>query len=129
MDDPHASLPESDPASPLPASVSPEDEDPKVDLSHVPDEHREAVRRLRRQVKRAAATIEQLRTENEQLRQRVEELEAQPAFPEDETVLTFDEDPETLQTRITQFIDAIDTYLDTVPSQSIASSAEEDVDA
>lgn len=129
MDDPHASLPESDPASPLPASVSPEDEESKEDLSRLPDEHRDAVRRLHRQVKRAAATIEHLRGENERLRRRVEELEAQPAFPEDETVLTFDEDPETLQTRITQFIDAIDTYLDTVPSQSIAPSAEEDADA
>jgi chromatin segregation and condensation protein Rec8/ScpA/Scc1 (kleisin family) len=125
MDDPHASLPESDPASPLPASVSPEDEESDVDLSHLPDEHRGAIRRLRRQVERAAATIEHLRAENERLRQRVEELEAQPAFPEDETVLTFDDDPETLQTRITQFIDAIDTYLETVPSEPPADEESE----
>ena len=125
MDDSPPSLPESDPASPLPASITPEDVDSAVDLSHLPEEHRDVVRRLHRQVKRATATIDELQAENERLRRRVEELEAQPAVPEDETVLTFDDDPEALRTRITQFIDAIDTYLDSRPSEPPESDGDE----
>lgn len=106
------SLPEPDSVSPVPESVSAGgEEDPSLDVSHLPPEHQEVVERLHRRVEQAAATIERLRAENERLRRRVEELEAQPAFPDDETVLALSEDPDDLKQRITRFIDAIDTYL------------------
>ncbi len=110
-----ASLPEPDSMSPVPDSVSATEEDEEVevpDFSHLPAEHRDTMRRLHRRVEQAAATIEQLRAENERLRRRVEELEAQPAFPEADTVLTLDDDPEAVRERISRFIDVIDTYLD-----------------
>jgi FtsZ-binding cell division protein ZapB len=78
----------------------------------VPDAHRDVLRRLTRRVEEAVETIEGLRAENERLRRRVEELEAGPDLPEDETLLTLDDDPDALRDRITQFIDAIDAYLD-----------------
>ena len=82
-----------------------------MDLSHLPAEHREPIRRLYQRVEEAVNTIEKLRSENEALRARVAELEAQPTFPEDESVLALDEDPDVLKGRINRFIDAIDTYL------------------
>jgi phage shock protein A len=107
------SLPEPDSVSPVPESVATggDEEAAEKALEHLPPEHREALRRLHRRVEQAAETIERLRAENERLRRRVEELEAQPSFPDDETVLTLDEDPEDVKQRITRFIDAIDTYL------------------
>ena len=84
-------------------------------LEHLSAAHRESVRRLRQRVEQAAATIERLRAENRRLRDRVEELEAQPAFPEDETVFALDDDPEEVKERIRRFIDAIDTYLEASP--------------
>ncbi len=117
MDDSSPSIPESNPVSPVPASVtSGEDSGDAVDLSHLPAEHREAMQRLHRRVEEAAETIERLRAENRQLRERVDELEARPTFPEAETVLTLDDDPEELRDQITEFIDAIDTYLEAGPS-------------
>jgi predicted RNase H-like nuclease (RuvC/YqgF family) len=120
-----ASLPEPDSVSSVPESVSSEagaDEAP--DLSHLPAEHREAMRRLYRRVEQAAATIERLRTENERLRRRVEALEAKPAFPEDETVLALDEDPQDVKQRITRFIDAIDAYLEAAEDEASPDDAE-----
>lgn len=70
------------------------------------------MRRLYRRVEEAAATIEQLQAENERLRERVAELEAQPQFPESETVLALDEEPEAVRERITEFIAVIDTFLE-----------------
>lgn len=83
-----------------------------MDVSHLPSEHRDAVRRLRRQVETAVETIETLRAENRRLRERVAELEAQPTFPDDESVFALDEEPDALKARITRFIDAIDAYLE-----------------
>lgn len=100
-----------DSVSSVPESVS-DAEAEAPDLSHLPDEHRDPMRRLYRRVEEAAEMIEHLRTENEQLRRRVEKLKAQPAFPDAETVLTLDDDPADVKERITRFIDAIDTYLD-----------------
>jgi predicted RNase H-like nuclease (RuvC/YqgF family) len=106
------SLPEPDSVSPVPESVAEEDAEGEASFEHLPAEHRDVMQRLYRRVEQAAATIERLRAENERLRRRVEELEAQPSFPDEETVLTLDEDPEDVKQRITRFIDAIDTYLD-----------------
>jgi 5'-deoxynucleotidase YfbR-like HD superfamily hydrolase len=116
MDNVRSSLPESDPAGPVPESVSDGSEAEPVDLSHLPPEHRDVVRRLHRRVAEAVETIRRLRAENERLRRRVEELEAGPDLPEDETVLALEDDPEALRGRITRFIDAIDTYLERSPS-------------
>jgi len=110
MDTPDASLPESGPVSSGP-DPAPDDSDGDLDGT-VPDAHRDVLRRLTRRVEAAVETIERLRAENERLRRRVEELEAGPDLPEDETLLTLDDDPEALRDRITQFIDAIDAYLD-----------------
>lgn len=110
-----ASLPEPDPISRVPESVSGTDKNSKgetPDFSHLPDEHRDTMRHLYRRVEEAVATIEHLRAENERLRRRVEELEAKPAFPEADTVLTLDDDPEAVRERISRFINVIDTYLD-----------------
>lgn len=108
-----ASLPEPDSVSPVPESVtSAGGASDAPDVSHVPAEHRPAVRRLHRRVEQAAEAIQQLRAENERLRRRVEELEAQPSFSEDETVLTVEDDPEEVRDQITRFIDTIDAYLD-----------------
>jgi predicted RNase H-like nuclease (RuvC/YqgF family) len=117
------SVPESGSVPPVPESVSsgeeaeapdedePEGETEAPDVSHLPAEHRNTIRRLYRRVEQAVSTIERLRAENERLRRRVEELEEQPAFPDAETVLTLDDDPEAVKERISRFIDAIDTYL------------------
>jgi predicted RNase H-like nuclease (RuvC/YqgF family) len=128
MDDLPPSLPESDPASSVPASVVSDDADETdpgdtADVSHLPAEHRDAVRRLHRRVQAAAETIERLRAENRQLRERIEELEAQPSFPDSETVLALDENPDVLRKQINHFIDTIDTYLEATPSEDEDSSA------
>jgi HPt (histidine-containing phosphotransfer) domain-containing protein len=129
MDDSSPSLPESTPASPVPDSVS-ETDDPDADAPNadasaagvaealdvpdgLPDEHREVVRRLSQQVAAAVETIEELRAENERLRRRVEELEAGPEIPDDETLLTLDDDPDAVREQITEFIDTIDSFLAT----------------
>ncbi|HKL89278.1 MAG TPA: cell division protein ZapB [Salinibacter sp.] len=123
------SLPEPDSVTSVPEAVSSEDEDGPSDLEHLSDAHRESVRRLRRRVEQAAATIERLRAENRRLRERVEELESQPAFPEAETVFTLDDDPEEVKERISRFIDAIDTYLDASADDSAADEDDESSDA
>jgi chromosome segregation ATPase len=127
MDDLPPSLPESDPASSVPASVASDDENEAApgdtaDVSHLPAEHRDAVRRLHRRVREATETIEQLRAKNRQLRERIEELEAQPSFPDSETVLALDENPDALRKQINHFIDTIDTYLEAAPSKNEDSS-------
>jgi predicted RNase H-like nuclease (RuvC/YqgF family) len=126
-----ASLPEPDSMSPVPESVAATEEDEEAeapDFSHLPAEHRDTMRRLYRRVEQAAATIEQLRAENERLRRRVEELEAQPAFPEADTVLTLDDDPEAVRERISRFIDVIDTYLDETEPEPEADADDEPED-
>lgn len=82
------------------------------DLSHLPEAHRDTVRRLHDRIQRAASLIEDLRAENKRLRRRVDELEARPALPDDQTILALDDNPEALRDRITDFIDSIDAYLD-----------------
>ena len=125
-----ASLPEPDSVSPVPESVSSEGGEAEADdLSHLPAEHRAVIRRLRRRVEQAVETIEALRAENERLRQRVEELEAKPAFPEAETVLTLDDDPEEVKDRISHFIDTIDTYLEAAEPDAPADDTDETPDA
>lgn len=132
MDDASTSLPESTPASPVPDSVSkasaPEDQqeaapDPTL-TADVPEAHRDALQRLYRQVRAAISTIDELRAENERLRERVEELEAEPEYPDDETILALDDDPEEVREQITQFINTIDTYLDS--SSTTTEAAPED---
>jgi len=110
MPPPDASLPESDPASSLPEPAA--DDSGASHDGPVPDAHRDVLQRLRHRVEEAVETIERLRAENERLRRRVEELEAGPDRPDDETILTLEDDPEALRDRITRFIDAIDAYLD-----------------
>jgi len=125
-----ASLPEPDSVSPVPESVSDDDGEAEAkDLSHLPAEHREIVRRLHRRVEQAVETIEALRAENERLRQRVEELEAKPSFPEAETVLTLDDDPEEVRERISYFLDTIDTYLEAAEPNAPADDPDEASDS
>ena len=71
---------------------------------------RPALRRLQKQVHRAAQEIDRLRTENRRLKQRVQQLEQRPAVDENEAFVTLD-DPDALRTRIEGFIDTIDAYL------------------
>lgn len=119
MPDPaHPSIPESDPAPPMPSSIRPGASDSEEDLTHLPPEYRAAVRRLHAQVDRATAALTHLEAENERLRRRVEELEQRPAIQPDTTTLVLDDDPETLRDRISSFIDAIDTYLENGTSVS-----------
>lgn len=129
MDNAHPSRPESDPASPLPASVSRGDEGLSVDVSELPPNHRDILRTLSHRVTQAVQQIEQLREENERLRERVEELEAKPAYPEEESVIAIDNDPEVLRERINNFIDVIDTYLESSPSESSPPPVEGETDA
>jgi len=117
MDDPpHPSLPNSDPAPPVPPSVRADESEVEEDLTHLPPEYRATVRDLRAQVERVTTALRRLRTENERLRRRVEELEQRPAIQPDTTSLVLDDDPEALRDRISSFIDAIDTYLENGPS-------------
>lgn len=106
------SLPERDPTSHAPAAASSDETRETPDLSHLPTEHREVMRRLQDQVERAVAIIEELRAENERLQERVQKLEKRPAVPEDKTVVALDDDPEVLRDRVTGFIEAIDAYLE-----------------
>lgn len=144
MADLPTSLPESTPASPVPDSVSdsaadsvPEtngtaeqnDSSPNKDFSHLPPEHREVVQRLYQKVKTAIETIGRLRAENERLRERIAELEAKPDLPEDEAILALDDDPDEVRERITQFINTIDTYLDTSASDSPTDATPKEADA
>lgn len=125
MDDPpRASLPDSDPAPPVPASVRSNEPDEEDDLTHLPPEYRAAVRRLRAKVDRATTALNRLRAENERLRQRVQELEQRPALQPDTTTFVIDDDPEALQDRISGFIEAIDTYLEngTVPPEGASTT-------
>ncbi len=71
---------------------------------------RPALKRLQRQVRRAAEEIDRLQAENRRLRQRVQKLEQRPDVGEDDAFITLD-DPEALRTQIEGFIDAIDAYL------------------
>jgi FtsZ-binding cell division protein ZapB len=132
MDDAPTSLPESTPASPVPDSVSEvspsqekEEATPDSEVAaDVPDAHRDVVQRLYQQVRAAISTIDDLRAENERLRKRIEELEAEPDYPDDETILALDENPEEVREQITQFINTIDTYLDS--SSTATEAATED---
>lgn len=125
MKDSPQSLPESTPATPVPESVSAPKDEPAASeapaLNHLPAEHRDVVRRLFQQVQAAVDTIEDLRAENERLRRRIAELEAEPEYPDDETVLALDDHPAEVRERITQFINTIDTYLDPSPAAEPAS--------
>jgi len=120
------SLPEPDPMSPVPDAVSSRDGDEAnaPDVSDLPEEHRDEIRRLHHRVEQAVATIERLRAENARLRQRVDELEEQPAFPDAETVFSLDDDPAAVKERINRFIDAIDTYLEGHTSDTDAAEKE-----
>jgi len=118
MEDPtHPSLPDSDPAPPVPASVTPEEDsvdDASLDddLTRLPPEYQATVQRLRAKVERAATALRRLQTENERLRHRVAELEQRPAVHPDTTALMLDDDPAALRDRISTFIEAIDAHLD-----------------
>lgn len=112
MDDPRrASLPDSNPAPAVPASVKPDDASRDADLSHLPPEYRATVRRLWAEVDRATSALDRLQAENERLRRRVAELEQRPAVQPDTTTLVLDDNPAALRDRISEFIEAIDTYL------------------
>lgn len=76
--------------------------------------------RLRTRVEAAAEEIERLRRENAALTARVGELERRPAVDDSATHLLFDEDAETLQEKVTAFIEAIDHYLATEADRSDA---------
>jgi len=97
-----------------------------MDMSHLPAEHRDTLQRLHRRVQDAVETIERLRAKNRELQQRVEELEARPTFPENDTVVALDDDPDELRAQITDFIDAIDTFLETTPADDDPSAPPSD---
>jgi FtsZ-binding cell division protein ZapB len=137
MADASTSLPESTPASPVPDSVSeasppkdsPNESETEPPLAaDIPEAHRDVVERLYRTVQAAVATIDELRAENERLRERIEELEAEPEYPDDETILALDDNPEAVREQITQFINTIDTYLNT-PASAPPEAAAEDPDS
>jgi len=108
----HTSLPEHDAVLPVPESVRSAADRTREGQRDRPEEHRTGLQRLHRQVEQAVETIQRLRAENERLRQRVRELETRPALPDDQTILTLDGDPDAVQERIADFIDAIDAYLE-----------------
>lgn len=122
----------SDPSSDGRASAPDETTDAETDasdLADLPEVYRDALRRLRDRITEAADTIAQLRAENEQLRERIQELEKRPVLPDDKAVLTLDDDPEALRSRVTDFIDAIDAYLDaTAPEEEAENEPAPDAD-
>ncbi len=123
MDDPtRASLPDSDPAPPVPDSIRSDDPDNEDDLPHLPPEYRAVVRRLRAQVDRATSALHRLQAENQRLRRRVQELEEHPALQPDATTFVLDDEPNVLRERISSFIDAIDTVLEEPPLSDSSSS-------
>ena len=127
MDDPtRASLPDSDPAPPVPESIKPDDALPDADLSPLPPEYQAVVRRLRAEVDRATTALDRLQAENERLRRRVAELEHRPAVRPDTTTLVLDDDPAGLRDRISAFIEAIDTYLENGADVSPSTSSSPD---
>ncbi len=129
MDEPaHPSLPDSDPAPPVPESVRADASD-EDDLTHLPPEYRATVRDLRAQVKRATTALRRLQAENERLQRRVEELEQRSAVQPDTTTFVFDDDPDALRNRISAFIEAIDTYLEGEPSAPLEVSSATDASA
>ena len=112
MDEPPpSSVPNSDPAPPVPDSIRPTDSE-HDDLAHLPPEYQAAVRRLRKKVDRATTALNRLQAENERLRRRVATLEQRPAVRPDTSTLVLDDDPTALRDRISTFIEAIATYLD-----------------
>lgn len=112
------SVPESNPAPPVPDAVRADASSDNEDLTHLPPEYRATVRRLRAQVDRATTALNRLQAENERLRRRVEKLEQRPAIQPDTTALVLNDGPEALRDRISSFIDAIDTYLENGTSGS-----------
>lgn len=70
-----------------------------------------ALRRLRRHVAHAAETLDRLRRENERLRARVQELEANPGFDYDGTLLPLDDDAAALRKKVEGFVEALDAHL------------------
>lgn len=75
------------------------------------DEH-EAILGLRDYVGRAADEIGKLRARNAELAELVAELRSDANEHDSQTFLSTDDDPEKLRSRITGFIDTIDTYLE-----------------
>lgn len=122
----HPSVPESTPAPPVPDSIRPDASDAETDLTHLPPEHRSIVRRLRAQVDRATTALRRLEAENKRLRRRVKTLEQRPAVQPDTTTFVLDDNPAALRDRISDFIDAIDTFLEdgtTSPVDALSDSS------
>jgi hypothetical protein len=84
------------------------------------------MQRLRAQIERAVAVIEQLREQNQQLREALREERAQPRAPEGETLVAFDEDPEAVRDQVRAFIETIDAVLDAGDVEDAKESAEDD---
>ena len=97
------------------------------DLAALPDAYREQIEHLHARVEQAARIIQMLRRKNDRLQRRVEALERRPEVPEGHTLLAVEERPDALRSRLEQYLDAIDRYLEgDAPAAWKAESPEED---
>ncbi len=70
-----------------------------------------SMERLRDRIQAAANEITRLRRENALLGARIEALQAEADIIPEGTLISFDEDPETLRASLQGFADAVDDYL------------------
>ena len=70
-----------------------------------------SLERLRDRVRLAAEEIIRLRDENAALAERLAELETEASIQQEGHAIRMDEDPEVLRRKVSEFIEAIDNYL------------------
>lgn len=115
------------PSADAPAQTTPLSDD---DLAALPDAYCAQIEHLHARVEQAARIIKMLQRENARLQNRVEELARRPEVPEGHTLLTVEEPPDALRSRLEQYLDAIDRYLDSdAPAAWNAESPEENASA
>ena len=71
-----------------------------------------SMERLRDRVEVASHELRRLREENTALSQRIQELKTGPRVETSASFISFDNDPELLRRKITNYIEAIDRYLE-----------------
>ena len=76
-----------------------------------------SLERLRDRVETASLELKRLRQENRIMAERIRALEENMGAPSEGTTISFDESPELLQRKISNFIEALDQYLEKDNSQ------------